>query len=336
VLRIHFTAEDLARTRLAERPDPLWEITASLHRLQSQAGRWAYAGWYRDARAAIASQKLGSVVRTLLIPLFPRASYFPDFLTPAESGQGLRVGLDAILGTPPDRVRQEIGLLAQVRRVPSEMYRLADQDVRADLVTALRRYHDAVIGPYLDRMQARIDAEGARQSRTLLHGGAEGLLGGLGPAMRWKAPVLEVDYVGGIDRDLRLDGRGLLLIPSYFCWQKPVSFADPDLPPVLLYPLAPAERAARPSPCEAPLSALLGRTRAAVLVAVTYGATNSEIARAVSMSAANASHHTTVLRDAGLIASHRHANTVLHTLTPLGASLLRLPDREGRDTLQRG
>jgi hypothetical protein len=128
VLRIHFTAEDLARTRLAERPDPLWEITASLHRLQSQAGRWAYAGWYRDARAAIASQKLGSVVRTLLIPLFPRASYFPDFLTPAESGQGLRAGLDAVLGTPPDRVRQEIGLLAQVRRVPSEMYRLADQD----------------------------------------------------------------------------------------------------------------------------------------------------------------------------------------------------------------
>ena len=105
---------------------------------------------------------------------------------------------------------------------------------------------------------------------------------------------------------------------------------------MLLYPLAPAERASRPSPREAPLSALLGRTRAAVLVAVTYGATNSEIARAVSMSAANASHHTTVLRDAGLIASHRHANTVLHTLTPLGASLLRLPGREGRDTLQRG
>jgi hypothetical protein len=48
------------------------------------------------------------------------------------------------------------------------------------------------------------------------------------------------------------------------------------------------------------------------------------------VSAANASHHTTVLRDSGLIASHRHANTVLHTLTPLGAALLRLPDQAGR------
>ncbi|MFI6201946.1 ArsR family transcriptional regulator, partial [Streptomyces phaeochromogenes] len=54
MLRIHFTSEDLVRTRLACRPDPLWEITASLHRLQSQMGRWAHAAWYRDARAAIA------------------------------------------------------------------------------------------------------------------------------------------------------------------------------------------------------------------------------------------------------------------------------------------
>ncbi|WP_328498566.1 winged helix-turn-helix domain-containing protein [Streptomyces sp. NBC_00414] len=334
MLRIHFTTEDLSRTRLAARPDPLWEIAASLHRLQSQLGRWAYASWHREARAAIATRQLGVAVRTLLIPLFPRATYFPDFLTPAEAGHGLSSGLDAILGTPPARVRHEIGLLAQVRKVPTGMYRLADNDVRPELVTALRKYHEAVIAPFGDRMQARIDAECARRGRDLLHGGAERLLGGLGPAMRWRAPVLEVEYVGGVDRDLHLGGRGLLLIPSYFCWQKPVSFADPDLPPVLLYPLAPTGPTAPPRSPDTPLSALLGRTRAAILCAVTYGATNSEIARAVSVSAANASHHTAVLRDSGLIASHRHANTVLHTLTPLGAALLRLPDQDRSTSMQ--
>lgn len=334
MLRIHFTTEDLARTRLAARPDPLWEIAASLHRLQSQLGRCAYAAWYRDAREAIATQQLGAEVRRLLFPLFPRATYFPDFLTPAEASQGLDSGLDAILDTPPSRVRHEIGLLAQVRNVPADMYRLADNDVRADLVAVLRKYHNAVIAPYADRMQARVDAECARRGRDLLHGGAEALLGALKPAMRWKAPVLEVEYGGGLDRDLHLGGRGLLLIPSYFCWQKPVSFADPDLPPVLLYPPAPSAPAPRPRPAEASLSALLGRTRAAILLTVTHGATNSEIARAVSVSTANASHHTTVLRDSGLIASHRHANTVLHTLTPVGAALLRLPGQDRRSTLQ--
>ncbi|MCX4911576.1 helix-turn-helix transcriptional regulator [Streptomyces sp. NBC_00878] len=327
MLRIHFTAEDLARTRLAGRPDPLWEIAASLHRLQSRIGRWAHAAWYRDARAAIATRQLGSAVRTLLCPLFPRATYFPDFLTPAEAVQGLRSGLDAILDTPAARVRHEIGLLAQVRKVPADMYRLADHDVRAQLVETLRKYHNAAIAPYSDHMQSRVDAECAHRGRDLLLGGAEGLHGGLGPAMRWRAPVLEVEYVGGVDRDLHLCGRGLLLIPSYFCWQKPVSFADPSLPPVLLYPLAPVAPEPQLRSAEASLPALLGRTRAAVLLAVTYGATNAEIARAVSVSPANASHHTTVLRDSGLIASHRHANTVLHTLTPLGAALLRLPDQ---------
>jgi DNA-binding transcriptional ArsR family regulator len=334
VLRIHFTTEDLARTRLAARPDPLWEITASLHRLQSRLGRWAHAAWYRDARDAIATQQLSTEVRKLLFPLFPRANYFPDFLTPAEASQGLANGLDAIRRTPPARVRHEIGLLAQVRNVPPDMYRLAEDDVRTELVAVLRRYHNAVIAPYADRMQARVDAECARRGRDLLHGGAEALLDGLKPAMRWKAPVLEAEYGGGLDRDLYLGGRGLLLIPSYFCWQKPVSFADPDLPPVLLYPPEPSPPAPQLRPAEASLSALLGRTRAAILRTVTYGATNSEIARAVSVSTASASHHTTVLRDSGLITSHRHANTVLHTLTPVGAALLRLPDQDRRSTLK--
>ncbi|MFE9880881.1 hypothetical protein [Streptomyces sp. NPDC005784] len=37
------------------------------------------------------------------------------------------------------------------------MYRLADNDVRTELVAVLRKYHNAVIAPYVDRMQARVD-----------------------------------------------------------------------------------------------------------------------------------------------------------------------------------
>ncbi|CAM5243118.1 hypothetical protein SMICM304S_07027 [Streptomyces microflavus] len=40
MLRIHFTDADLARTRIATAPDPVWEIAVSLHRLQSRKGRW--------------------------------------------------------------------------------------------------------------------------------------------------------------------------------------------------------------------------------------------------------------------------------------------------------
>ncbi|MFD1271279.1 hypothetical protein ACFQ51_02890 [Streptomyces kaempferi] len=57
------------------------------------------------------------------------------------------------------------------------------------------------------------------RSRALLDGGTQALLEGLRPMARWNAPVLEVNYP--VERDLYLDGRGLLLVPSYFCWRLP-------------------------------------------------------------------------------------------------------------------
>jgi DNA-binding transcriptional ArsR family regulator len=46
------------------------------------------------------------------------------------------------------------------------------------------------------------------------------------------------------------------------------------------------------------------------------------VARRLNISPAAASQHTTVLRNAGLLVSHRDRNTVLHTLTPLGRAML--------------
>nr|WP_204008201.1 winged helix-turn-helix domain-containing protein [Virgisporangium aurantiacum] len=72
------------------------------------------------------------------------------------------------------------------------------------------------------------------------------------------------------------------------------------------------------------LARLVGRTRAAVLFAARTRPTTSELARRVGISAASASEHATVLREAGLITTHRHRNTVRHTLTRIGVDLLRV------------
>ena len=50
MLRIHFTGEDLARTTLAEEPDPMWEVLLSLHQLQGRDGAAHYGGWRERAR----------------------------------------------------------------------------------------------------------------------------------------------------------------------------------------------------------------------------------------------------------------------------------------------
>ncbi len=321
MLRIHFTAEDLARTRIAAAPDPLWEIASTLHRFQTKQGRWAYANWYRTARIKLADTGLDRIVRDLLRPLLPRASYFPDFLTPAEAADGLTAGFEAIAATPPQRIHEELTRLERVH-VTTGLRWLADRTQRPSLIQALRDYHATVVAPHHEQMQAGIDAERSLRARALLDGGTHGLLAGYNPIMRWRPPILEVDYQGSErERDLHLNGRGLRLIPSYFCWHAPIPLADPTLQPVLVYPLRHHDKSPH-SPASQPLAALLGRTRAAILGAIATGATTGELARLVGVSSPAASQHITVLRDNGLITSQRHANTVLHSLTPAGARLL--------------
>jgi DNA-binding MarR family transcriptional regulator len=324
MLRIHFTDADLTRIRVAATPDPLWEICASLHRFQTRQGRWAYAEWYRSARTRLHAAHLTRTLRTLLLPLVPRAAYFPDFLTPPEATEGLDAGLDAILATPQRRVLEEVAILDHTSGAPSWAPRLAERGLREELVQAIRTYHDTVIAPHTDHVQARIEAERSAHARAVLDHGIEGILKNLGPCLRWRHPVLHTVYPE--DRDLYLNGRGLLLVPSYFCWGNPVTFGHPALDPVLIYSLShEPHRTALPGDLASgsPLATLLGRTRAAVLRTVATGATTGELARAVGVSASSASQHATALRDTGLIVSHRHATCVLHTLTPLGATLLR-------------
>ncbi|MFJ4839364.1 ArsR family transcriptional regulator [Streptomyces sp. NPDC088746] len=325
MLRIHFSDADLARTRIAAAPDPLWEVASSMHRLQSRRGRWAYAGWYRMARQQTRERGLGRVLRSVFLPLYPRAAYFPDFLTPADAVGDLNAGLESILATPPRQVLKEVAILDRTVGAPSWARQLAQLDTRKEFAGMLRAYHDAVLAPYEDQAQARIEAERAARARGVLDGGVEGMLSGLGPMLCWRPPVLEVVYPKQVeDRDLYLNGRGLTLVPSYFNWGEPVAFADPEMPPVLWYSLL-----HEPSPPRGvdgpgkPLITLLGRARAVALRAASTGATTGEIARAAGVSASSASRHATVLRDSGLITTIRNGPTVLHTLTPAGASLLR-------------
>ncbi|ELP64045.1 ArsR/SmtB family transcription factor [Streptomyces turgidiscabies] len=336
MLRIHFTDADLARVRVAARPDPLWEIFFSLLRFQKRKGLWAYAGWHRSAREALHGKGLAPTVRNVLLPLYPTGTYFPDFLTPGEASEGLDAGLEAILAVPRKRMLQELNILDRVNGAPDWARQLTDITPRREFVRTVRNYYDVAIRPHSDQIQAHIDADRSVRARAVLDGGTDGLLAGLGPYMRWRRPTLEVDYPE--DRDLHLQGRSLTLVPSYFCWGGPVSLADSGLPPVLAYPL----RHAAPRTGEsgtgesgaqqprAPLSALLGTTRAVILQATATGATTGELARAAGVSAASATRHTTVLRDAGLLVSHRHGPAVLHTLTPPGAALLRAGDRNDR------
>lgn len=319
MLRVHFSGLDLARVRIAARPDALWETVLSFHRLRDRRDDSAFGKWRSETRG-----RLNGEAR-LLAPLVPTRGYFPDFLTPAEGLLGMTDALAALRETPAVRLHEELARLAAASRpFPSWIRELAEGDTRVlgRLAGLLQRYYEAAVAPYWPRVQGRIEGDRAARGRALLDGGADRLLASLPPMMRWRSPVLECDYP--VDRDLHLGGRGLLLLPSYFCRRTPVTFHNPDLTPVLVYPVEhPVARLTPQVPPERSLGRLVGQTRSAILQRIGVGCTTSELARRADVSLASASQHATVLRDAGLLLTLRQGNAVLHTLTPLGAALLR-------------
>lgn len=321
MLRIRFATADLTRVTLAPRPDPLWEVLLSLHALQAARPDPHLARW----RAGVAT---GTKVRALA-RLSPPRGYSPDFLTPGEAEGGLSAGLDAVRRTPSRRLTAELARLGGRPSPPSWSRRLAggDRHELADLTGGLAAYHRQALVPHWARVEEAVDAEVVARTAMLATRGTDALLGSLHPALTWRNPVLELagDHVSG---ELDLAGRGLRLLPAYFCRRAPTVLADPDLPPVLVYP---ADRPSRTAPAAPPepeptdpaaLADLLGATRATALRAIGDGCTTTELSRRLGISASAASYHATILRSSGLITTERTGPAVTHQLTPLGADLL--------------
>jgi DNA-binding transcriptional ArsR family regulator len=320
MLRFHFTSDDLARVRIAPGPDPMWEVLLSAHVVNQSSGAVLLGPWRERVLSGLPP------AARMLLRLTPARGYSPDFLTPATGTDDFETGLDAVLSTSRARLRHDISRLAGGHRPHRWMRDLADGSAPAlrGLGAAVRAYYEQAIGPYWSGIRAAVDLDRAARTRAWMEGGTEHALRTLHPSIRWEHPVLSVWTAA--ERDVDLAGRGLLIVPSYFCARAPISLADPELPPVLLYPISHEDARTDPGGARTDggrqLTALLGRTRAAVLRALGTGATTTELAQRLAISPASASEHATVLRNAGLVASGRERNTVIHALTPLGRTLL--------------
>ncbi|MCF3133670.1 ArsR/SmtB family transcription factor [Streptomyces olivochromogenes] len=322
MLRIHFTGEDLARIRIAAEPDPLWELLISMNRLRRRDAGVIYGSWLKETLPQVPASTRA------LTALAPPVGYSVDFLT-AAAGAGLDHRIEALRATPLPQVHTD--LREFTRRNPTRRLPLWSRELVTGEATGLGRmadaadaYFAAVLTPYWDRIRVQVNRDRSRRSTTLLNGGWDAVLSTLHPSARWDYPVLHLDYP--VDQELHLRGRGLLLQPSFFCRHAPTTFADPTLSPVLVYPIEHQVDWAAPRTGSADgraLATLVGPTRAVLLHAVADGtASTGELARRASTTAPNASRHIAALREVSLVSSHRHRNTMLHTVTDLGLALL--------------
>ncbi|WP_128429446.1 ArsR/SmtB family transcription factor [Streptomyces cyaneus] len=315
MLRIHFTEADLRQITVAPVPNALLETALSVRYLRTRpTGLVRSRPGLRQWQQAIAHSLVprAGILRSLDPP---QGGIFEFFLQPTTPG--LHAGVDLAVRTPVQELADEIALLPHPIRDSRALRELADGTRRGRQVLAQDTllYFNSTLAPLWPQMQATAVADRALRAETLLRGGVDAMLATLVPGWRWESPTWHISSPCA-PTDVHLNGRGLMLLPSYFV-QEPMYV--PGEPLTLIYPLHASEQ---PTSAAEMLGPLLGRTRAAVLAALRHPATTTETADRVGISLPSASQHTTVLRNAGLITTTRTGIAVLHTLTPLGRALL--------------
>ncbi|MER7702107.1 helix-turn-helix domain-containing protein [Kitasatospora sp. NPDC097605] len=283
MLRIHFTAGDLARVRLSPTAGPYAETVFALG-LLARGGGTAYARWRRQAASRMPQSRM------------PHLAALP----PAVPDALLRAGRPQ--GPPAGQLRRVEACLPEVWRIAVAPYwdRLlgfleAECDARGRTVMAGGvEQLLATLHPRIRWCAPVLEIHGAPDEDVRLDG--NGLV--ISPS------VFLGHRPGQLVADEREDGRLVLAVSAPL---------DADRAADLW-----GERATgRQS-----LGALVGQTRAAALRALRASCTTSQLADRLGISVAGASQHTAVLRQTGLITTRRVRNTVFHSVTPLGVALL--------------
>lgn len=355
MFRIHFTTEDLARTRIMASYGPYAETLFSLGAIADRRRSGVLFGEWHQRLNQAPERWMGPLGR-LIDGCLPLMDLF-TLIGPASTHEECR---DNLLRIRRQHLKAEIDAAGHwavasgpgtLAALPKWIFRLHDDNqARSGLANVLGAGSRTAVDPHWTQIHAHLEAEAALRARILAQHGLRQMLSGLHPSMRWHAGALHVSsashtttqvaqqifVTGDVDvhagvSNIHLGGRGLVLVPSVFCPRITpyVSVADPDAPVVLFYPavrdVTDAHRLwmrRRPGSAHRTLVALLGTTRAAALEVLIDGSTTTELARRLNVSPATASHHATILRAAGLISTRRHGGAVLHTVTPLGIALL--------------
>ncbi|MBO4258230.1 ArsR/SmtB family transcription factor [Streptomyces griseorubiginosus] len=323
--RIHFTAEDLARTRVATTIGVAAETIDTVKLLRDRDAGLAFRHWHLSVRGRL-GQQAGALAALMPVrgPLIDATSLMGDTASIDEAVENLMAAPRALM-----RLELENLDLHPTHRSWARNLMDGDREARLQVATALRACHSVTVAPYWGRVRSHLSEVRAGYVGTMADGGVERLLTTLcAPLIRWRPPVLEVVHTH--DADIHLNGRGLVIAPTMFSTRQVELLyppLDPDRAPVLAVPslsgasldtaLWKGVESTAPS-----LDELLGRTRAAVLRATIGGCGTTELARRLHISPATASHHATALRNARLITTRREGKAVLHTVTSLGIALL--------------
>ncbi|UQX88625.1 DUF5937 family protein [Jatrophihabitans telluris] len=322
------TAADWPRFRFAH--SPLWETVQAVMTLRSPRVRQHHLRWAETIDVAALLPRIPALAA--LTPS-PGPVWVPDFLVPAPTGAsgaatapGIEEELAAVRAYPPPAVRAD--LMRSLRSRSTRQRRAVLQPLIENpplavgqLTDELRIAWRVLVEPFWPAIRKLVEDDIAFRSRAMARRGYGAMLADLHEDIRFAPDRITVH--GNDAAVVELGGRGLLLMPSAFCWPLVLTVIDPPWPPSLAYPARGVGNLwATPEPALGALAAILGESRAQLLQDLAEPRSTTALALRHGLSPATTSVHVHRLRDAGLLSATRLGREVRYRRTELGTALI--------------
>lgn len=314
-IELPFTPQDVANIRFAI--SPLGEVVASVRVVKDPDAHPLLKPWAHEVRRRLADVDWRLLSALVPVPTVTIAGF--TCTPPSTSMPDLELELATMRGAA-GRVRSDLedARATHIR----ELYDDPDKGLER-LAEEVSAYWEAAVAPYWPRIRSLLEGEILYRARLLAEGGAQRMLADLDEAIAWQDGRLTVRHrhASGL-RSLR--GLGLLLVPSVFVWPRVFSVTTPPYQPTVRYPARGIATLWERHDIDVPeaLAAVLGHTRARLLVELDQPASTRDLATRLDLSEPGTSQHLTALRRAGLCTAHRTGRYVLYARTAVAESLV--------------
>lgn len=319
MIRLRFGRGDLERLRFAY--SPLAEVAESLYVLHTGHVPALHRPWFEQIRTRLS--RLDTALLRAIVPA-PRPHVASFLLVGArEPTTSIDRQLALVADCPVERLRADLEVVWR-GELPDATQRVLCNGGGPRIADALGRYWAVAVGPFWQQIRAVLDADVAYRASRIASGGIAALLADLHPELELTENAIHVQS-SAAGREHQLTGSGLVLVPCVFAWPHVMAdFGGADAPSITYGPRGIGNlwrSAVIPGPDGDGLGALLGRSRAAILLHLALPASTSDLSRALGQSMPAVSAHLAVLRRCGLVTSWRAGRRVLYQRTPLATSV---------------
>ena len=321
MIDFRLSLDALGHTRFAF--SPLAEVAASLRLLGSPHVQHLHLPWVRETRPRLADVDL-----RLLTAIAPPGRWVPDFLfLPSASPlTSIEDQLGELGGIDGGHVTEMMHIVYEGRDLPPIVQEFVTDPTAglARLTEAIYDYWQVAIRPYWVRIAGVFEEDVTYRASRSVSGGLFELLADLHPEVTLEDGLLRINKPHHAPATYL--GAELTLVPSVFVWPDLIIGHSRPGKFELTYAARGVARVweglSQEQVPEDPLGAMIGRTRAAVLLRLAVPMSTTQLARDLGQSPATVSKHLSILREGGMATSWRSGRSVMYRRTPLAETVL--------------